>query len=108
MTEYRATVRVELVDDMPTFAEVVLESTDRAIRYATWPADNSAMTSLDGAAQRSLESLAARASRLGEEILQEAGMDLRGRWQFDRETIPANDGGTCGSVELSALVSGEP
>jgi hypothetical protein len=66
------------------------------------------MTSLDDAAQRSVESLAARAARLGAEILQGAGMDLRGRWEFDREVIPANDGGTCGSVELSALVSGEP
>lgn len=106
MTDYRATVHVELVDDRPTFAEVLIESIDRAIRHAAWPVDRSQLTSLQTAASRSVAHLETRATGLSEEMLRAAGFELRGRWMVDHDTVPAEDGGTCGSIDATAPVSG--
>ena len=105
MPEYRASLLIELVDDVPTFAELVIESTDRVFRSAAWPVDAPAVASLESAARQSVDALAARAATLGEEILRARGIEQRSRWSVTRELVLADGGGTCGSVELSAIVS---
>lgn len=107
MTDYRASVRVELVDDRPTFAEVVIESLDRAIRHVAWPMDKSPLASLEAAASQSVDLLEARALGVSEAMLGTVGFELHEVWTLDRETVPAEDGGTCGSFEAAAPVSGE-
>jgi hypothetical protein len=106
VTDYRATMRVELVDDRPTFAELVIESNDGAVRHAAWPVHGPPLASLGAAASKSMESLAARAASLGEELLRAAGLKLLGRWVTEREIVPGDEGGTCGSMQCSASVSG--
>ncbi|MFI2754188.1 hypothetical protein ACGIF2_15710 [Cellulomonas sp. P22] len=44
---------------------------------------------------------------LSEAMLRAAGFELRGGWTIDRASVPAEEGGTCGSIEASAPVSGE-
>ncbi|WP_217615490.1 hypothetical protein [Cellulomonas sp. GbtcB1] len=107
MTDYRATMRVELVNDRPTYAEVVIESLDRAIRHVAWPVDGSHLKALEAAASQSIDLLEARATGVSQELLRTTGFELNEPWTVDRETFPAEDGGTCGSIEASAVVSGE-